>query len=65
MGWLQYSGLNGPFTKTTERLTSAKGFFPLAALTHQQNGAQHAKEAHNMSSMSPDLVAKVKAVKQV
>ena len=29
-------------------------------------GAQHAKEAHNMSSMSPDLVAKVKAaVKQV
>jgi len=29
-------------------------------------GAQHAKAAHNMSSMSPDLVAKVKAaVKQV
>ena len=29
-------------------------------------GAQHAKAAHNMSSMSPDLVAKAKAaVKQV
>jgi len=29
-------------------------------------GAQHAKEAHNMRNMSPDLVAKVKgAVKQV
>jgi len=28
--------------------------------------AQHAKQAHNMSSMSPELVAKVKgAVKQV
>jgi predicted small metal-binding protein len=29
-------------------------------------GAQHAKEAHNMANMPPDMVAKVKAaVKQV
>ena len=29
-------------------------------------GAQHAKETHNMTSMSPDMIAKVKAaVKQM